>query len=662
MSQRARNLAMMSGALVLLVGFWITVWHGMDRSALSRVPILDEAHYLQRADQIRQQGWLPADPFTMSPLYSYLVALTGSGRAIGPDQVREGPPLFGIRILQALLWLGCAWVLWQVARDLLGARWGWGPPLLWLGYGPAAILAGQVLMEVPLAFVTALALAVSGGWVGTAGCRGRALLAGALVGAAMLLRGTAVVLVVPVLWAMVTSPACRRDMARRSWLAATLPAGLALMLVVVPFVVFNSLRAGQPAPPAMNGGVNLYIGNGPGADGFYRAFPGFDVEQDPSGAVYLSRRTGRAIADAWTADRVWAVEARQAIRSNPRGTLKLWGRKVWLHLVGMEIPQVSAFSAWRRQVPLLRALPVPWALLAIGGLAGGVLAWRQVPRLRPWLLAVVLLIAVQSLFFVVTRYRLILVPTLALATSVLARELWTRRGRPLGIALAAVVLASVVVWPWGLARQRARLQAGGLDNEAVRWEHLAAAAGGAEADPAVAQEYLTEAETLYRRSRAVVGDQADSWRGLARILWTRGERDRAITLLSEGLARVTDTRAMRRDLIGMLMRQRRPAEAADQLSVALQAEPADMDLLENMVIAQAQSGRLAAATATAREMVSLHPGDPRGYLTLGKVLGQAGDLPAAAEAFNEGLRRLPRNVELKRNRDHVLDLMAAEQK
>ncbi len=363
--------------LVLLGAFWATVWHGVDQSVLSRVPILDEAVYLQRAATITDQNWLPSDPFTMSPLYSYLVALTGSGRTLDEFRLRSDGPPRGIRWLQALLWFGTAWILWRVGRDLFGLRWAWGAPLLWLGYGPAAILATQVLMEIPLAFVATLALAVSGGHVGPASHRGRALLSGALVGAAFLFRGTAIVLLVPVVLALVP------DRSSRSWRAVALPVLATLILVVLPFTVFNSVRAGRPVPPALNGGVNLYLGNGPGASGFFRVIPGYDLEKDPSGTEYLSRAFGQTIPDAWTANRIWTAEARAAMLTDPVRVLGLWAQKIRLHLVGIEIPQISAFSAWPRQAPILRGLFVPWAFLAGAGLAGGVLAWRRYKALRP---------------------------------------------------------------------------------------------------------------------------------------------------------------------------------------------------------------------------------------------------------------------------------------
>ncbi len=654
MNQRTRRLVLLLGALIILGAFWISVWKGMDRSALAKVPILDEAHYLQRAVEIRDQGWFPDSMFIMSPLYSYLVAATGSGRIFDEHRVREGAPPHGIRWLQALLWAGTGFLLWRVGRDLFGPPWGWAPPLLWLGYGPAAVLAGQVLMEIPLVFAATYALAVSGGHVGPKSALGRGLISGAMVGAAFLLRGTAIVLVVPVMLGLMPRGSWRIWRNGRSWWMKGVPVLLAGTLVTLPFVVLNSVRAQRLAPPATNGGLNLFIGNGPEADGFFRAFPGYDVETDPSGARYLSDLLDRPILDPLAVDRTWAGEARTAMADNPVRTLGLWVRKIRLHLVGVEIPQVSAFNAWHRFVPQLRALIVPWALLAAAGLAGGVLAWRRQPALRIWMGAALLLIAVQSLFFVVTRYRVILVPPLALGSVALLRELVVRRGRALAVAVAVCILSVLAVWPWGLAETVRGFAAGGMVNEAVRWEHLASA--DASANPTEAGRDLEEAEILYRRSLALVDHEAGPWVGLGRVLWNRGDRNGSMNLLAEGLNHVPEPLDLLRDLIGKLLRNGQLADALPYLDAAIKLAPREAEILHNMVIAQAGVGHLEEAAAFARRFMAIHPDNPRAYLDLGIVLIQAGKHQEAAIVFEEGLQRAPGHPGLKKYLDQAREL------
>ena len=634
-----RRLALLLLPILVLTGlFWSTVWRGMDRSVLSRAPILDEAHYLQRGAVLAENGGRPTAPFTMSPLYSYLVAAVGSGRHLDEHGLRAGPPPRGIRLVQALLWVGTAGLLLLAGRRLLGRRWGLLPPLLWVGYAPAAILAGQVLLEVPLTFLATAVLVLAGGGTGRAST-GRALGVGLMIGAAGLLRGTSLALL-PVAVLALAWRSGRRDP------RAVGVTVLGALLLLGPFSLLNTRLAGGMAPPSLNAGVNLYIGNGDGANGFFRAFRGFDVERDPSGAAYLTVELGRPVEGALAADRAWRAAAAADASASPARTLRLWLRKVWLHGVGVEIPQISSFDSWRRHVPVLGALMVPYALLAAGGLAGFWMTRRR-RDLTVWWLSGALLVAAQSAFFVVTRYRLVLVPLLALGVGLAARELASRRGRSLATGLLAVTLAGLAVVPWGLGRTRTLLAAGGLDNEAVRWEHASAAAA-ADA-PAAAAADLDEAEALYRRSLALDPARPQPWRGLARIAWRRGEHDAAIMLLKEGLGAAEPGGDLRDDLLRMLLQQDRAAEAVPYLDAALRERPDDADLLHNAAVALAGTGRTAQALALAGRLTEGHPQDPRGWLDLGVVLGRAGRLLEARDAFAAGLARAPGHPELARN-------------
>lgn len=649
-----RRLLAISLVLILAGLFWSTVWRGMDRSVLSRAPILDESHYLRRGAALARDHGVPEAPFTMSPLYSYLVAATGSGRELDAHGLRQGAPPTGIRVLQAVLWLGTAALLLDVGRRLLGPRWGRLPPLLWLGYAPAAILAGQVLLELPLTFCALAALVLAaGGPRPQPATPGRALAVGVLIGAAGLLRGTALVLAVPAAVALVRGGGAGGNRRRGVPVLGALVLGV--LLPVAPFTVLNSRLAGGVAPPSLNAGVNLYIGNGEGANGFFRAFAGFDVERDPSGAAYLSGKLGRPVAGALDADRAWRAEALADMRAEPARTSLLWLRKVRLHAAGVEIPQISSFDAWRRHVPALGFLPVPYALLAAGGLAGIWLSRRR-GDLQPWWLAAGLLVAAQSLFFVVTRYRLVLVPILALGTAAALQELARRRGRALAAGILVAAAAAAAVAPWGLDRTRLLLAAGGLDNEAVRWEHAADAAAGS--DPAQAAAALDEAARLYERSQALDAARPQPWRGLARVRWRQGRLDEAADVLKEGLIRTRPAAGLRDDLIRMLLQRDRAAEAVPYLDAALRERPDDPELLHNTAVALAGTGRTEQAVAAARRLTEVRPDDPRGYLDLGVMLGRAGRLEAAREAFAAGLARAPAHSDLARNLARVERMIA----
>lgn len=629
-------------ALGLLCGLLLfTIWADLDESVLSRVPMLDESYYLERAAELQDESLVPDRPFAMSSLYPYLIAATGGGRTLDAHRVLDGSFPLGLRILQALMWLGTAGLLRLAARRLLPDPTAWLPPLLFLLYRPGVIDLSSALLEVPLTLaVTALLLLATPPETGEAppGAR-RSVLLGVLAGVAALLRGHVVVLLPLVFW--------------MTWRGARRPfliAAVATALVLTPSSVHNSRQVGRLAGPSLNGGVNLYIGNGTGANGLFRTFDGFDMNADPTGAAYLSGRLGVAIPDAGVADRAWSAEAWRAVTQDVPHTLRLWVRKVWLHLVAVEFDQISPHAAWVDAAPWLRLFVVPWGLLSAGGLVGACLLWRRDRRWRLWIVAVGLLIAVQSVFFVVSRYRLVLAPALALLCAGAVRELWRARGRSLILGVGLSAAAVVAVQPWGLASLLERLEAGAKLNEAVRWQRLgeSVAAGDVliEAGPSDCRE---RAAVLYRAAIAADPLRPEPYVGLARVLLQEQDEAGARAVLQAGAARARPADSLRRDLANLLLERGDVQGALPVLLEQLRREPDDPQLLHNTCVALSRTGRLREAEATARHFAATVPEDPRAWIDLGVVLAQAGRTDAARDAFTEGLRRHPDHAGLRQN-------------
>ncbi len=655
---RAGRPTVLAVAVVLAVSaVWFAAWRDLDRSPLSLVPVLDEAHYLREGAAIAGGRLTPERPAVMSPLYPYLVAATGGGRRLDAQGVRTGPPPWGLRVAQFAMWLGTAWLLLREGRRLLPPAMCWLPALLWLLYRPGAVLAGSALMEVPLTFLATLGLtlAVAPGTIGqgetAAGdrrLRRRAAGVGVCLGLAALLRGTALLLLVPALLTIGTADRRRRQ-------ATVIGAAL---LVMSPFALFNSVRLGRPAGPSLNAGINLYIGNGGAANGMFQTFRGLDVGEDPSGRRFLSDRLGRPLADEGAADRAWAGEAWRVMKERPLHTIGLWLRKVRLHLVTAEIPQISPHAAWTREAPILRLFCVPYGLLAAGGLAGAALALRRDPRLRPWALGLLLIVIAQSLFFVVSRYRLVLVPGLALLTGAAVAALCRARSRALITAVAVGLAAVSAVQPWGLGSQLARLEAAGDLNEAVRWSHLAesrrAADGGADRAGSAARR----AEELFRAALARDPLHPEAWRGLAGLLLQAGREQEALACLREGSARAAPAEGVRRDFVALALSRGEAAAALPVLLPLLREAPQDPDLLHQAAVAMAETGRSDEAREFATTLTMAAPDDPRGWLDLGVILARDRRFPEARAAFAEGRRRRPDHAGLREQLARVDSLLA----
>jgi len=621
-------------AIGLGVLWWLGWWLQLDHSVLIRVPLLDEAYYLEQGAAVARGHLLPDQPFIMSPLYPYLVALTGSGREVRDAGLGQESSPWGIRLLQLACWAGTVWLLWRAGHHLGLGRYAAAPPLLFALYGPAAIFTTTSLIEMPLTFTTVAYLYSLANLPQSPGGRGKALRAGVLLGVASLLRASSLVLLVP---AWVLCGATRTGRRQAMWLTA---ATLALLL---PVTVFNSVKAHRVCGVSCNGGLNLYIGNGPEATGLYVAFTGFDIQNDLAGVDFLGQRLGRPVAGAGEADAIWAAAARDQMIHDPLRVARLWCKKVWLHFVGVEIPQVTPLAHWHQEGSLLRLLPVPYALIAslgLLGLAAG--AWRQT-GLRVWILALAVLVAGQSLFFVVSRYRLVLVPILCLLAVQGARNLVTWRGRRLLLGLVMVAGVVAAVQPWGLSRLRASWEAFGHCNLAVRWEKLGTA------------DAVATGEKHYRAALAIDPDLVVAYRGLARLLIDQGRGREAEAIMAAGILRSSQAGILQQDLIAHLLSEDRINDAIPRLAAYLAEHPADADMLHNYAVALARSGRAEAALQAARDLMTRVPEDPRGFVDLGILLARSGRTQEAYEVFTAGLARHPDNPELQHNRQALAE-------
>ena len=227
-------------------------------------------------------------------------------------------------------WLGIVVLLRLIAgarlAPLVSPGWRrtavtWMPAALFAGYRPAAVYVITVLLDLPLMFLMTAFLALMTAWpepeaaadsAATAARTRRALLSagaraallGLVVGLATLLRGTSLALL-PLAGAAVAWPAAA--LRRRALLVSLVVAACAAALA--PAVVHNSRAAGRLVGPALNGGVNLYIGNGPEANGFYVAVVPGSWLLDPAGREFLAERFSRPSVSLAQADSLWTDAA-----------------------------------------------------------------------------------------------------------------------------------------------------------------------------------------------------------------------------------------------------------------------------------------------------------------------------------------------------------------
>jgi len=641
----------LSVSLAALV-FWVVFLDQAENSVFGRVPILDEVYYLDHASAWMQDSFPPDEPFFVSPLYPLLIALAGSGESVSDHRVFPPAELRGIRLFQISCWLGILWLLRLIAGRVLGRGmepgWKkdlvvWLPAVLFALYRPAAVYTVSILLELPLVLLVTAAVYLMTRVVDNHGQKrvgGRDIMLlsalGVVVGLAGLLRGTAFLLVVPAM--MLAGGQIVGWRARFGRALLVLAVGLVLQ---VPAVIHNSRIAGRLTGPTLNAGVNLFIGNGPDAKGFYVAVVPGDWRHDPAGREYLGERWGGSTPTLAEADRIWGREAWRFMAADPVRTAGLWLKKVWLHLQGWEIDQLTPLTRWRKAASALGWLPVPFALmvaLGFGGMAG---RWRDV-RIRWWTAVLAVLIAGQSFFFVVSRYRLALVPVFCLLAVVGVVEILRKNRSATLVSLLAVLLTV----PWGLEGTREIWRAQALANEARRWAEVGEMEESE--DSASARE---TAESLYRASLAGKAVGPAPWLGLAVILIERGEREEAAGILAEGALATSRNLEINKALLALRLEDGRRAEALELTRAILADHPRDGDTLHNRTVLLAELGRPEEAMAVARDLIGAHPGDAQGYIDLGIILARAGRREEARAVLERGLQADPGNLHLESNLD-----------
>ena len=193
---------------------------------------------------------------------------------------------------------------------------------------------------------------------------------------------------------------------------------------------------------AANGGINFYLGNRPGSTGETPLPPGLlwqDTVQEP----IRSGMTGM-----WEQDRYWWARSKGVIAEDPSRWLGLLAAKSLLFWNSFESSNNKSLEYFTSVSFLSRHYRGWFGALACLGFAGLVVFVRGRPLLPLASLMVGYWLAV-ALFFVSARYRLPIVPFLAMTASAAAVELsgGVGSGRGRRAALAVTALLAVAIFP-----------------------------------------------------------------------------------------------------------------------------------------------------------------------------------------------------------------------
>lgn len=617
--------------MVALTVRGIALWE-LKSSPRWEVLLGDAARYHEWAAQIAAGDWLGRETFYQAPLYPYVLGVVY--RATGPS-VTAG------RLLNVFFGVGACVLVGLAGRRMFGPRAGW---LAGLGL---ALSGAEVFHETLLEKSALGMLCVGALLLALATCLRRPqhrlcwLALGTALGLWGLVRENALLCGGLVLAWIVLFPRRHRTSGWKLRAAALFLAGL--LVPLGPVLVRNRIVGGEWVLTTAQFGPNFYIGNHREADGTYQelvpehgtpAFEQFDARYLAEEAA--GRRLTPGEVSRWWARRTW-----EEIQSAPGRWAKLMVQKVLLtwssaELVDSEDQYTAAEESWMLTVLSGLGRFDVLAGAAVFGLVALGRRWR-----RFWVLPALMVLYTLSvaLFYVFARYRLPLVPMLALmagAGLVRGRTLVRRRqGRRLAAAGAAVLAGVSLMqpgivgpffpdWP-DLSISRA---------QAVTQFNLAVKLWKREAPLEAIEPHLAAATRL-------LPEYTSAWFYWGLILASEGDVEGGAARFEQALRCDPERVDIRIELGEALLRLGRPEEAIRVLEPAVSLAPGDPDVHHLLGRALVLAGRPQEALAPLQTAVRLDPNFalPRHLLAI--TLDRLGRHEEAREQFEDLLERLP---------------------
>lgn len=391
-------------------------------------PIVDSRWHYLWAQRIAAGEWLGSEVFYRAPLYPYLLGLW----------IRVfGDGLWPIRLMQAFVGGLTAGLTFLIAQRAFGRRVGLTAGIIAALYGTLIYYETELLIEViavPLG-LWAIYLAMGESARSTPRML-RWFAVGVVVGLFAIARPN-ILLVVPAFWWWAWPP---RDGSEGKSLfdraKGPLILTLGVLLPIIPVTVRNYVVAQDAVLISYQGGVNLWLGNNPNADGLTMQMPEITLDESVEWNEFVS--TTDSIASALSGRELrasevssfWTGRALNWMLENPKAAIAGWAKKTLYFLGGYEVSDQTDIYAYSRYSSLLNLLIsrpliyIPFGLIAPLGLMGLVLAWRKSQAARPLVGFVVLYALTVILFLATARHRLPVVPIFIVCAALSIIRFW----------------------------------------------------------------------------------------------------------------------------------------------------------------------------------------------------------------------------------------------
>jgi tetratricopeptide (TPR) repeat protein len=657
------NLALFSVAL-LIRGLYLLE---LEATPLFSVLLGDGRQYYAWATDIAAGEWLGREAFYQAPLYPYLMAVL---------MKLFGLSAWPVRITQMLLGATSCVLVAAAGRRFFPNRVGLVAGVLLALYPPAFFFDG-LIQKTSLSLFFASALLALLGELAHRVRRPWLLLCGVTLGCLALTRENALLLA-PLIGAWFLLSFEDSPFAQRSKWAAWFALGLVLTLA--PVGIRNLAVSGQFFLTTSQLGSNFFIGNNADADGRYRPLRAGreDARVERQDARELAEADlGRRLT-AGEVSRYWLSRSFTYIRSQPGHWRNLLLRKASLLINAREIVDTESIEVYREHSRLLRALGWFLHFGVLGPLAAlGLWATRKQWR-RLWILYAIGLTVAFSLvlFYIMARYRMPLVPLVALFAAAgldqLVQGLRDRAAAPLLGNLAIVaVCATVQNWPLpvqtlprattyynlgvSLFEQNDLAQARIFLEKALRIRPDFADGHYSLGNVMVDSGEASSAIEHYRQALTLDPRHAEAHFQIARLLAEEGRLEAAIHHYRVVAALEPRNAAAHVNLGHLLIQNGQSGEAADHFRAAIRVAPERAmahNLLANVL---AHQGRRAEAIQEYEAALAMDSDLPDAHFKLGLLLAEEGQLELARRHLEKTILLLPDFEEAHRQLAAVLE-------
>jgi 4-amino-4-deoxy-L-arabinose transferase-like glycosyltransferase/predicted TPR repeat methyltransferase len=623
---------------------------------LGQVLLGDGVAYDAWARRIAAGDWWGNEVFYQAPFYPYVLALIYA--VTTPDPLAA-------RIFQALVGAATCVLAAAAGRRWFDARSGLAAGALLALYPPTIFFDGEIQKgTLTLFLATALVWLLARraepprpGWC---------LAVGVLTGFFALDRENALLLVpLLALWLAATA---RGGWAKRAAPAALLVTGA--LAVLLPVALRNRAIGGELLLTTAQLGPNFYIGNHAGADGRYQPLvPGRGSAQyERADATALAERGAARKLTPGEVSRWWLSRSLAFVRDEPGRWLALLARKTFLVWNRLEIVDTTSLEAAADSSWLLAGLSrvLHFGVLCPLAAAGIWLTrrrWRELAVLYLMLGAWAIAIAA---FFVFARYRLPMVPILALFAGAglagAAAEVRARRAREwlpalLPAVALAIATALVVNWPADDRDPRVPTYANlgvALDAAGRRAEGIVQLERAVALSPGFAEAHLAlghlrseggdraGAGAAYARVVELDPASAPAWNGLGLLAAGRGDRDEARRCFARAVAADAGYVEARFNLARTLFEAGDLAGARRHFAALVELTPADVEARERLADLLAFDNQYAAAVGEYERVVALAPDRAFAHFKLALARDRLSGPAAAAGDLRRALALEPR--------------------